>query len=176
MADLISEAQVEGPILALVHVDESSTEPTRTVLLHATRDDATLTVEEENEDFNPAAMRRTNRVATNNTVDFEIGTGVTTEGQALELLGIQDTDGQVTFDNSARQLGEDVYIEVHFFGDEPDYSSIALPADSELTYRFGDVEVRNPEVDASATPPVVSMTMWIEGDLYLNYTESGTTA
>ncbi|MFC6766016.1 hypothetical protein [Natrinema soli] len=172
MAELISSAEVEGPVLAIVHVDESGTTPVRTVLAHATKEDATLTIEEENEDFNPGAYRRTNRIATNNSVDFELATAMATDTSALELLGIQDSNGRMSFDTSDRALGPDAYIEVHYFSDEPDYTTVTLPADAELTHRLGDVEVRNPEVDMSATPPTVSLVMWVEGGVWPNYSEA----
>lgn len=172
MADLITNTTAEGPVLAIVHVDESGASPVRTVLAHATKSDASLTVEEENEDFNPGAYRRTERIATNNTADFELSTAIATDTSALELLGVVDSDGKMTFDTSDRKLGSDTYIEIHYFSDEPDYSTVTLPADATLTHRLGDVEVRNPEFDLSATPPLVSLVMWVEGGIWPNYSEA----
>lgn len=172
MADLITQTKVDGSVAAVVHVDDSGTEPVRTVLFHATKDDLSLPVDESSEDFDIAAQRRTERIATNNTVDFEVSTAIATDASALELLGIVDSNGKMTFDTSDRELGADIYIEVHYFGDEPDYSTVALPGDAELTHRLGDVEVHSPEFDPSATPPMVSLTMWVEGGVWPNYSEA----
>ena len=46
MADLITQTKVDGPVVGVVHVDDSGTEPVRTVLFHATKGDLSLTVDE----------------------------------------------------------------------------------------------------------------------------------
>lgn len=164
-----SDTEVEGSIVHLIHVDDSDTEPMRTVLMLASRDDMSFTVEEEEADFNPAAQRRTRRYRTSNTIDFELSSAINVDMEALELLGIVDTDGALTFDTDSRRLrpADDEYIELGYFNAEgADY------ADAELVHRFEDVESASPEIDLSETPPVVSWTMWIHGAVQFAYTES----
>lgn len=172
MADLTNETEVEGSLVAIIHVDESTTEPTRTVLALTTKDDLSIPIEEENEDFNLGIKRRNKRIRTSNTIDIEVTTAMATDLSALEQLGIVDSDGKILFDSEGRQLGTDQYLEVAYFADEPDFSSVTLPADAELTHRGADVEIANPEVDPSATPPTVSLVAWVHGDFWLNYSEA----
>lgn len=171
MADVTQNVEVEGAIAAFLHVDESGTEPVRTVCALTSKEDLTVTVEEDNEDFIPAAERRTRRIRTNNTIDIELSTAIAPDLSALSLLGIADADGQVTFDSSSRKIlsADDAYIEIAYFGDEPDYSTVDMVADSELLHRFADVEIVSPEVDASASPPMVTLTGWVEGGFWLDY-------
>lgn len=174
MADVTNNIEVEGAIAAFVHVNDSDTEPVRTVLALTSKEDLTVTVDESSEDFNPAAERRTRRIRTNNTIDLELSTAVASDLEALSLLGLTDTDGQVTFDSSDRKIlaSDDEYVEIAYFGDEPDYSAVDIEADSELLHRFEDVEIVSPEVDASASPPMVSLTAWVEGAFYVDYSSA----
>ena len=172
MADITNEVEVEASMVAIVHVDDSGTDPVRTVLGLTTKDDLSIPIEEENEDFNPSTERRTRRIRTTNTIDIEVSTAMAPDLEALELVGIADSNGKITFDSSDRDLGPDVYIEVAYFADEPDFSAVAIPADTELTPRAGDVEIANPEVDPSASPAMMSFTAWVEGDFWVSY--SGT--
>lgn len=170
MVDLTTETEVEGAILAFVHVDESGTDPVRTVCALTTKEDLTITIEEDNEDFNPAYQRRTRRIRTNNTIDIELSTALAPDLSALSLLGIADSDGKVTFDSSDRKLlAPDEFVEIGYFSDEPDFATIDMVADSELLHRFSDVEIANPEVDPSASPPTVSLVGWVEGDFWIDY-------
>lgn len=171
MADITTNIEVEGAVAAFVHVDESGTDPVRTVCALTSKEDLTITLDEDNEDFNPAAERRTRRIRTNNTIDLEVSTAIASDLEALSLLGLVDSDGQVTFDSSDRKVlaENDEYLEIGYFGDEPDYSTVDMVADSELLHRFEDVEFVSPEVDPSASPPMVSLTAWVEGAFYVDY-------
>lgn len=169
MADITNQTEVEGSMVAIVHTDESGTDPVRTVLALTTKDDLSIPIEEENEDFNPSAIRRTKRIRTSNTIDVEVATAFAPDLEALSLVGIADSDGKVTFDSSVRRLGEDIYLEVAYFADEPDFSAVDIVADAELVHRAADVEIANPEVDPSATPPTCSFVAWVEGDFWLSY-------
>ena len=172
MADITNEVEVEASMVAIVHADDSGTDPVRTVLGLTTKDDLSIPIEEENEDFNPSTERRTRRIRTSNTIDIEVSTAMAPDLEALELVGIADSNGKITFDSSARDLGPDVYIEVAYFADEPEFSTVVIPDDTELTHRAGDVEIANPEVDPSASPAMMSFTAWVEGDFWVSY--SGT--
>lgn len=171
MADLTTNVEVEGAVAAFVHVDESGTDPVRTVCALTSKEDLSIPIDEDSEDFNPAAERRTRRIRTNNTIDIELSTAMASDLSALSLLGVVDSDGKVTFDSSDRKILEsnDEYLEIAYFGDEPDYSTVDMVADSELLHRFVDVEIVSPEVDASASPPTVSLTGWVEGAYYVDY-------
>ncbi|KDE60616.1 hypothetical protein EL22_00035 [Halostagnicola sp. A56] len=172
MADITNSLEVEGSIVSVIHVDESGAEPVRTVLGLCTKDDLSVTVDESNEDFNPGSQRRTKRFRTNNTIDVEVASAVAPDLEALELIGVADSDGKITFDSSDRQTGDDEYLEIAYFADEPDFGSVDIPADSELLHRFADCEVTSPEIDPSATPPTASWTFWVEGDAWISYSPS----
>jgi hypothetical protein len=173
MADITNDIEVEGSMVAIVHCDESATEPTRTVLGLTTKDDLSIPIEEENEDYSKSYQRRTERIRTSNTIDMEVTSAMAPDLESLELIGLVDSDGKLSFDSELRQLGPDVYLELHYFADEPDFSTVTLPDDAELSHRGGDVEIANPEVDPSATPPTCAFVAWIEGDFWINYTASG---
>lgn len=171
MADITTNVEVEGAVAAFVHVDESGASPVRTVLMLTTKEDLTVTVDEDSEDFNPAAERRTRRIRTNNTIDIELSTAIASDLSALSLIGITDSNGQVTFNSSDRKIlaSNSEYIEIAYFGDEPDYATVDMVADSELLHRFEDVEIVSPEVDPSSSPPMVSLTGWVEGGFWIDY-------
>lgn len=172
MADITNDLEVEGSIVSVIHCDESGADPVRTVLGLCTKDDLSVTIDESNEDFNPASERRTRRFRTNNTIDVEVASAIAPDLEALELIGVTDSDGKITFNSSDRQTGADEYLEVAYFADEPDFSAADIPADSELLHRFADCEVTSPEIDPSATPPTASWTFWVEGDAWIDYSPS----
>lgn len=172
MADITNELEVEGSITAVIHCDESGADPVRTVLGLCTKDDLSVSVDESDDDFNPGSQRRTKRFRTNNTVDVEITSAIAPGLEALEMIGVADSDGKLTFDSSDRKVNGDEYLEIAYFADKPDYSAVDVPTDSELLHRFADCEVTSPEVDPSATPPTVSFTAWVEGDFWINYQPS----
>lgn len=170
MADITNELEVEGSIVAVIHTDESGTEPVRTVLGLATKDDLSVEVDEDSEDFNPATRRRTSRIRTNNTIDIEVSSAIAPDLEALELIGLSDADGKVTFDSSARKTNGDELIEIAYFDSEPDFETVDVVADSELLHRAEDCELTSPEIAPSETPPTASWTWWVEGDFWVDYT------
>ena len=161
-----TDQEVEGSIVHVIHIDNSGTDPVRTVLALATKDDLSVSVDEDNEDFNPAAERRTRRYRTNGTADLEVASVIDVDMEALELIGLVDSNGNVTFDTTDRRIeSPDEYIELAYFTDEgQDY------ANAELIHRFEDLELTSPEIDPSSTPPVTSWTWWIEGAIKFNAT------
>ncbi|QCW03570.1 hypothetical protein [Natrinema pallidum] len=167
-----NNTKVTGSIVAVIHVDESGTDPERTVLALATKDDLSTPISEDNDDFNPGSKRTTQRIRTNHTIDLEVTSALAPDLETLELVGIVDTDGKVTFDKSAREINEadDQYVELAYFDYEPDFSTVDVVADSELLSRFADLELTSPEVDPSSTPPQVSWTWWVEGGYWIDYT------
>lgn len=164
-----ADNEVEGSIVHVIHVDESTTEPTRTVLALATKDDLSLSIDESNESFDPAAQRRTRRYRTNNTADLEVASAIDVDMEAMELVGLVDSNGTITFDSGARRISsdDDEYVEIAYFSAEN-----SNYADAELVHRLEDVEATSPEVDPSATPPLLSWTWWIEGTIHFAYDDS----
>ncbi|WP_135827299.1 hypothetical protein [Halorussus halobius] len=172
--EITSELEVEGSVVAVLHVDESETESVRTVLGNCTKDDLSISTDESNEDFNPGSKRRTKRYRTNNTIDVEVASAIAPDLAALEKIGIVDSDGKITFDSSDRKTlaSDDEYIEVAYFDYDPDYSAVDVEADSELLHRFEDCELTSPEVDPSSTPPTASWTWWVEGGFWVDYSSA----
>jgi len=64
--DLSTETEVEGSIVNVIHVDNSGTDPARTVLALATKEDTSISIDEDDDDFDTGAERRTRRYRTNN--------------------------------------------------------------------------------------------------------------
>lgn len=159
--------EVEGSIIHFLHVDESGTDPVRTLLALVPKEDLTVTIEDESEDFNPAAERRTRRIRTNNTVDLEASTPFSADMSAMELIGFVDSNGQFTSDPANRRLrpSDNEFIELAYQTTEG-----AAYADAELVHRFEDVEFTSPEIDLSASPPITSFTAWVHGTVHINYT------
>lgn len=174
MANITTESEVEGSIATVIHVDDSGTDPVRTVLALATKDDLSISIDEDSEDFNPGKQRRTERIRTSNTVEVEVATAVATDLDALETVGIVDSTGKVTFDTGDRRILEsnDEYVEVAYFSDEPDFGTVDMEADSDLLHRFADLELTSPEMDPSETPPMVSWTWWVEGGYWFDYSSA----
>jgi hypothetical protein len=171
MADLTTDDAVTGSQVAITHVDDSGTDPVRTVLALAAKDDLTVTIEDEEEDFNPAARYATRRYIVSGTIDIEVSSAVATDLSQLELLSISDSNDQLNRQPGDRRIGADgnAYVEFAFFDGEPDFGSVDLVADSEILMRFGDVQIANPEVDASASPIMVSFQGWVSGEMYFDY-------
>ncbi|WP_049925367.1 hypothetical protein [Halopiger goleimassiliensis] len=174
MAEITNELEVEGSTVSVIHVDESETEPVRTILAHCTKEDLSVTIDEDDEDFNPGSFRRTKRYRTNNTIDIEVTSAIAPDLDALEKIGAVDSDGKVTFSGEDRkiQAADDEFIEIAYFDHKPDYTSVDVEADSELLHRAEDCELTSPEVDPSQTPPTASWTWWVEGDFYIDYSSS----
>lgn len=164
-----SDTEVKGPLVYVIHVDESGVDPVRTVLALATKDDISFTVDEDDEQFDLASERRSRRYRTNNTADLEVSSVIDVDMEAAALIGIVDgTTGALTFDEADRELlaANDEYIELAYGNDEP----LAAIADAELIHRFEDLELTSPEIDPSSTPPLMSWTWWVEGAVQLDYT------
>jgi hypothetical protein len=159
--------EVAAPIVHFLHVDESGTDPVYTLLALFNKDDLSLSVDEGSEDYTPAAERRTRRTRTNNTIDLEAATPFAADLSAMELIGFADSNGKLTTDTEPRQLkpADNEFVEIAYQNDEGNDRS-----DAELIHRLEDVEFVSPEIDMSATPPIVSFTAWIEGSVYFNYT------
>ena len=163
-----NDTEVSGELIHVMHVDESGTDPVRTVLALAGKDDLSLSADEDTEDFNPAAERRTRRYRTTNTGDFELSSVMAADMEALELIGLVDaSDGSLTFDNDSRQLkpADNEFIEISYHDTEAE-----AYADAQLVHRLEDVETMSPEVSMSDTPPVTSFTMMVHGAVIFNYT------
>jgi len=161
-------SKVSGSIVNVIHVDNSGTDPQRTVVALATKDDLSITLDESTEDFDPAVQRRTERIRTNNQIDIEVSQALSTEQDALEKLGITDGSGKLTFTNDGRELGSDVYLEIAYSDDELDYSTDPGPTDFELVHRAADVEIMVDDIDPSETPPTIGFTAMVEGDFTVN--------
>ena len=171
MPDTTSSTEVQGSLVSVIHVDESGEEPERTVLALADKDNLSLSVDEDDEDFNPGSERRTRRYRTNNTIDIEVQSAVSPSLETLELVGIVDEEGKATFSTSDRQILEedDEYIEIAYWDHEPDFETVDVVEDSELLQRFADLELTSPEFDPSETPLQVSWTWWVEGGYWPSY-------
>ena len=163
--DTSTEDEITGSIVNVIHVDDSGTDPTRTVLALATKDDLGITIDESTESFDPANVRRTQRYRTNNQIDIEVSSAVSTDLADLQLIGLVDDSGAIDFSEEARDLGTDQYIEIGYSDAELDYSTDPGPADFELLHRASDVEIMAGDIDPSGTPPTVSFTAMVHGDL-----------
>lgn len=162
-----TDTEVEGSIVHVIHVDDTDTEPVRTVLALATKDDLDISIDEDDEDFDLASERRTRRYRTNNTVDLEVTSVIDVDMEAAELVGIVDAEGKLDFSKEARKIDGDEYVEIAYFDSEnADY------IDAELVHRFEDLELTGPEVNPSETPPLLSWTWMVEGDVHLAYDEA----
>ena len=160
-----TEDEVNGSIVNVILLDDSGTDPARTVLALATKGDLSVSIDESTESFNPAQQRRTERYRTNNEIDIEVTKAISTDQQALQDLGLIDDSGAIDFSDSSRELGTDQYLEVGYSNDELDYSTDPGPADFELLHRASDVEIMAGDIDPSGTPPTISFTAMIHGDL-----------
>lgn len=165
--DTSTDEEVEGSVVNLIHVDNSGTDPTRTVLALANRDDLSITIDESDEDFNPAKDRRTRRYRTTNTVTVEATSAISTDQDALNTVGVVDENGKLVFDTDNREWGTDYYLEVAYTDDELDYSTDPGPTDFDLVHRFGDIEVSVGDIDASSVPPTVGLTFMVEGEVHI---------
>lgn len=170
MVDVTNTTEVEGPIASVIHVDDTGAEVSRTVLGLTTRDALEVNIDEDEVDWDPSTQRRTKRIRTNNTIDIEVESAFATDLEAVDLIGIADAadDGRVTFDNDDRKWGDDIYIELAFFGDEPDFDTVDIIEDAEVVYRGSEVETANLDMNAGDVPPMWTATFWIEGDLWLD--------
>lgn len=160
--------KVEGSIVDVIHVDNSGTDPVRTVLAVATKGDLGITIDESTESFDPGNKRRTERFRTANQVDVEVTQAIATDTDALSTVGIVDSNGNLSFAPADRDWGADEYLELGYNDGELDYSTDPGPSEYELVNRFADCEVMAGDVDPSATPPTVSFTVMVEGDVTID--------
>ncbi|OIB56601.1 hypothetical protein [Natrialba sp. SSL1] len=178
--DITSDLEVEGSQVLVFHADESGTDPEYTGLALADKDDLSIPIDEDDEDFNPGATRRTRRYRTNNTVDAEVSSAIATDLSGLEKIGVavEDENGMaITFKTEDRRIGygNDEWVGMAYFKDDvlkrlKAGDEIDLLEDSELCHRLDDLELTSPEIDPSETPPQVSWTWWVEGDpIYIDY-------
>jgi len=163
--DTSTETEITGSIVNVIHVDNSGTDPTRTVLALATKDDLGVTIDESTESFDPANVRRTQRYRTNNEIDIEVSSAISTDLADLQKIGIVDDSGAIDFSEGSRDLGSEKYIEIAYSDAELDYSNDPGPSDYEMTHRASDVEIMAGDIDPSAVPPTVSFTVMVEGTL-----------
>lgn len=171
MSVTTNNTEVEGSIVHVIHAQWNSTDSVydRTVLALTERDNLTMTVEESEAEFNPAAERRTRRYRTNNTVDVEISSAIAADLEALELIGLVDANGELDFATSSRRLdpmdGDGEFIEIAYF----DAEGLTF-ADAQLVHRLEDVESTSPEIDMTEAPPTATWTMWVHGTVHFGYT------
>lgn len=163
--DTSTEDEVQGSIVNVILVDNSGTDPVRTVLALTTKGDLSVSISESTESFDLAAQRRTERYRTNNEIDIEVSKAISTDQAALEDLGLVDADGAIDFSDASRELGADKFLEIGYSDDELDYSTDPGPADFELLHRASDVEIMAGDIDPSGTPPTISFTAMVHGDL-----------
>lgn len=166
--ELSTEDKLEGSIVNVIYVDASGTDPSRTVLALATKDDLSVTIDESTESFDKAIRRRTERIRTANEIDIEVSQAVSTDHSGLQKVGLVDSDGKLVFDDESRDLGSDEYIELAYSSSEIDYTTDPGPADFAQVHRAGDVEIMAGDIDPSSTPPTISFTVMVEGDLELD--------
>lgn len=162
-----NDTKVEGSIVAVMHVtyDDTAAEWQRTVLALANKDDLSVSVDEDDEDFDAAIRRRTQRHRTNNTIDVEVTSAVSPEVEELELVGIANVDGEFETSTDARKIREadNEYVEIAYFNFEPDFETVDIVADSELLHRFADCEATNPGFNPDGTPITFEWTWWVDG-------------
>lgn len=166
--DTSTEDEVEGSIVNIMHVDNSGTEPVRTVLALATKDDVSISIDEGSESFDPANVRRTQRYRTTNEIDIEVTSALSTDLADLQLIGLVDDSGAITFDSADRDLPAEEYLEIGYSDSELDYSTDPAPADFEMVHRAGDVKIMAGDIDPSSVPPTVSFTAMVEGELIVD--------
>lgn len=175
--DLTTEMEVEGNNVLVMLADETGTDTERTALALAEKDDMSIPVDEDTDEFTPGRTRRTRRYRTAETIDVEVSSAIGVDAEALQEVGIakEVDDGiQYTSDSSDRRIGydEEVYAEVAYFVDDINEGNIGeldVVEESELLHRFGQIRTVSPEFDPSETPPMVSWTWWVDGVFYIDY-------
>jgi len=163
--DTSTKTEISGSVVNVIHVDNSGTDPVRTVLALATKDDLSISIDESTESFDPANVRRTERYRTNNEIDIDVSSAISTDLADLQLIGLVDTNGNIDFSDASRDLGVDEYIEIGYSDAELDYSTDPGPAEFEMLHRASDVEIMAGDIDPSSVPPTVDFTVMVEGEL-----------
>ena len=163
-----SDDEISAELVHVVHVDESSGEPQRTYLALADRDGLSVSIDGDNESFRPAAETRERRYKTSETVDIEVTSPRDRDDELLETLGLVDDDGklQLRGGETVVDSDDDEYIELIYF-DRNNPNGID---DAQTIDRYADVKLGNDiEWEVSETPPLLSWTWWVEGDIWLGY-------
>lgn len=167
-----NQAEVEGDLVYVMHVDDSGASPVRTVLALVTKDDVNFETDEEENSINLASERRSRRYRTHNTATLSVQSLIAVDLEAMSQLGLVDTaaDGELQFDNTSRRWlpSNDEYLEVGYGPDDDDTTYANL----ELVHRFEDVEVVNPTIDIGANPPLLAFDFWVNGTVYLDWTDA----
>ena len=182
-----TDMEVEGSTVLVFHATGNSTDSSydRKALALVNKDDLSVTIDEDTEDFNPGGERRTRTYRTNNTVEFEATTALANDLSALEEIGIADsgaTDGvAANFSTEDRRIGfadsNPAALEFGFFKDEQLQNAkdgnLDAIADSEILMRGEGVKIMAGDVDPSATPVTASFSGMIEGTYYFDYDGGG---
>jgi len=182
-----TDMEVEGSTVLVFHATWNSTDSAydRKALALVNKDDLSVTIDEDTEDFNPGGERRTRTYRTNNTVEFEATTALANDLSALEDIGIADsgaTDGVAAdFSTENRRIGfsdtDPDALEFGFFKDEQLQNAkdgnLDAIADSEILMRGEGVKIMAGDVDPSATPVTASFSGMIEGTYYFDYDGGG---
>ena len=172
-----NNTEVENSQVAIILADETGTDPTRTVLALASKDDLSTAFDESTEDFTPGAERQTRQYRTSQTFTVEVSSALAADLEAMTEIGLASdsgTDGiefSTSTDDRRIGFGEEKYVEIAYLADElpSDLSTFDVVADTELLHRFGDCKLMNPEVDPSSTPPMASWEWAVEGEKYIDY-------
>lgn len=167
-----NQAEVEGDLVYVMHVDDSGASPVRTVLALTTKDSISFETSEEESSINLSSERRSRRYRTHNTATLSVESLIAVDLEAAEQIGFVDTadDGKLLFDNDSRRWGpaNDEYLEVGYGPDDDDTTFANL----ELVHRFEDVEAVNPTIEMGNNPPLLAWDFWIKGDIYLDWTDA----
>jgi hypothetical protein len=178
-----TDTEVEGNTLLIMHAtwNETDSKYDRKVLALADKDEVTITVDDEEENWSPSGEKRNRGYITGEDVEFEIGVVEAEDLSALDELGIVDTEASdgVKFNNSTadRRIGfsdsNPAAIEFGLFKDDQlqnaKDANLDAIADSELLKRCEGVKIRAGESDLSSTPVMSSISARVEGDYYYDY-------
>lgn len=158
MATRTNNETVDARVVNVAVVPEDGAD--KQVLALVEREEVSLSIDEEDEDFEPATETRTRRIPTTEEVTIELGGAIDVDAEALEVLGFVDAEGKYIRDGGRRAA--EVYIE---YIDVDDWE-----AEPELVHRAEDVEWKLDGIDAES-PAQFEAEGNVEGDLYLAYEE-----
>lgn len=174
--DRTNDSEVEGSQVAVILADESGSDPERSVLALATKEDLSTSFDEDSEDFSLGSERQTRQYRTNHTFTVEVTSALAADLEAMTEIGLAtDDDDGIEFSTETEDrrigFGDDKYVEIAYLADElpSDLSDFDVIEDTELLHRFGDLKLMNPEIDPSSTPPMASWEWAVEGEKYIDY-------
>lgn len=147
--------EIQGSIVNIAHVVDG----TKRVLALTTWDDLNFEVNEEEETAQVTTDRRTKRIRGSNAPVLEVSSLIAVDLDALEEMGLVDSDGAFLSSTSSRELDGAIHLE---------YYSEEDGTEDEKTDRFEEVESVNLSINPSETPPVASWTFWIHGKVKLD--------